>query len=184
MSGLDEANRLAGISQTEEADAGPLSRVLKAAAEAFAMAGGLVFVALIAMSIVSIVGRKLFAAPIQGDVELMQMGTAFGAAAFLPYCEIHDQHIKVDAFTGWLPPAARASLDTVAHLVLTTMAALLTWRTALQTLDLIAAGEISTLLSVPIWIPVALLVPSFALLALCGGFRAARAMAAIKRQDA
>lgn len=182
MSVLEEVNQLAGISETADADTGAVSRALKALADGFAMAGGMLFIALIIMSIISIVGRKLFAAPIQGDVELMQMGTAIGAAAFLPYCEIHDHHIKVDAFTNWLPPAARGTLDTLAHLVLTTIAALLTWRTALQTQDLMAAGEISTLLSVPMWIPVALLVPSFALLALSGGFRAARVMTAIKRK--
>lgn len=181
MSGISEVSGLAGLGEAPAAHAGVVKRVLERMADGVAMAGGLVFVALIGMSIVSIVGRKLFAAPIQGDVELMQMGAAVGAAAFLPYCQIHDHHIKVDAFTGWLPAGARGALDTVAHLVLTAMAVLLTWRTALQTLDTHAGGEVSTLLSVPMWIPVALLVPSFALLALTGGYRAARALAAIGR---
>lgn len=157
---------------------GPGGRTLLAISKQLAVAGGLVFVGLVVMSIVSIVGRKLFAAPIQGDVELMQMGTAVGAAAFLPYCQFQDHHIKVDAFTAWLPAAARAALDAAAHLVLTAMAALLAWRTALQALDTRVAGEVSTLLSVPQWIPVALLVPSFALLACCGAYRALRALAA------
>jgi TRAP-type C4-dicarboxylate transport system permease small subunit len=158
---------------------GVLGRVLGRAADALAIAGGLLFVALIGMSIVSIVGRKLFAMPIQGDIELMQMGAAVGAAAFLPYCQFQDHHIKVDAFTGWLPAGARAALDAVAHLVLTAMAGLLTWRTALQALDTRAAGEVSTLLSVPAWIPVALLVPSFVLLAFCGGYRLVQACVAV-----
>ncbi len=181
MSGISEAGGFAETAPAPAARAVAVKRVLEHAAGGLAMAGGLVFVALIAMSIVSIVGRKLFAAPIQGDVELLQMGAAVGAAAFLPYCQVHDHHIKVDAFTGWLPARARAALDAVAHLVLTAMAALLAWRTALQTLDTHAGGEVSTLLSVPMWIPVALLVPSFALLALTGGYRAGHAVAAIGR---
>lgn len=138
-----------------------------------AMAGGFVFCALIAMSIVSIVGRKLFSAPVQGDVELMQMGAAIGAAAFLPLCELHDHHIKVDALTTWMSNRARASLDTLAHVLLTLAAAAITWRTGMAVHDAMSSGEVSTLLSVPVWQPVALLVPSFALLTCCGIYRAA-----------
>ena len=159
---------------TEEASGGsasPLRRWLEFLSQILALAGGTVFLALVAMSIVSIVGRKLFSAPIQGDVELLQMGAAIGAAAFLPYCEIRDRHIKVEVLSGWMPAGIRVFLDVVAHLALAVMAALLTWRTGLQTLDIRASGEVSTLLSVPIWMPVALLVPSFALLALNAIYR-------------
>jgi len=151
-----------------------LGRLLDRAATLFTMLGGLTFCTLIAMSIVSIVGRKLFAAPVQGDVELMQMGAAVGAAAFLPLCELHDHHIKVDALTGWMSRRGRALLDTAAHLLLSVAAVLITWRTVLAVVDGYSSGEVSTLLAVPMWQPVALLVPSFALLALCGLYRTRR----------
>lgn len=161
----------------EGADASPappptgVARVLHRAASWLAMAGGFVFCALIVMSIFSIVGRKLFSSPVQGDVELMQMGAAVGAAAFLPLCELHDNHIKVDALTSWMGGPARAALDTVAHLMLTVAAAAITWRTGMAVQDAMSYGEVTTLLSVPVWQPVALLVPSFALLTLCGLYR-------------
>lgn len=148
-----------------------LARVLDRAATWLAMSGGFVFCLLIAMSIVSIVGRKLFSSPVQGDVELMQMGAAVGAAAFLPICELHDNHIKVDALTSWMSAAARAALDTLAHLMLTAAAAAITWRTVMAVQDALSYGEVSTLLSIPVWQPVALLVPSFALLTLCALYR-------------
>lgn len=164
----------------ERADSGSASPptgvagVLSRAATWLAMSGGFVFCALIAMSIVSIVGRKLFSSSVQGDVELMQMGAAVGAAAFLPLCELHDNHIKVDALTSWMGGPARAALDTVAHLMLTVAAAAITWRTGMAVRDAMSYGEVSTLLSVPVWQPVALLVPSFALLTLCGLYRVVR----------
>ena len=145
-----------------------VGRLLDRVATLFTMLGGLTFCALIAMSIISIVGRKLFSAPVQGDVELMQMGAAVGAAAFLPLCELHDHNIKVAALTGWMSARSRAALDTVAHLMLSVAAAFITWRTWLAVVDGYSSGEVSTLLSIPMWQPVALLVPSFALLALCG----------------
>jgi TRAP-type C4-dicarboxylate transport system permease small subunit len=152
-----------------------VGRLLDRVATGFTMLGGLIFCALIVMSIVSIVGRKLFSAPVQGDVELMQMGAAVGAAAFLPLCELHDHHIRVDALTGWMSRGNRAWLDTAAHLLLTVAALLLTWRTALAVVDGRSSGEVSTLLTIPMWQPVALLVPSFALLAVCAVYRTALA---------
>lgn len=153
-----------------------VGRLLDRVATGFTMFGGLTFCALIAMSIVSIVGRKLFSAPVQGDVELMQMGAAVGAAAFLPLCELYDHNVKVDALTGWMSERGRAMLDTVAHALLSVAAALITWRTVLAAIDGRSSGEVSTLLAVPMWQPVALLVPSFALLALCGLYRTGRSM--------
>lgn len=132
----------------------------------WALLGGGLFCLLVLMSIVSIVSRKLFAAPIQGDVELLQMGAAVGAAAFLPLCELGDHHIKVDALTTRLSARARGLLDAVAHSALAAMAILLTWRTALYTLEAHENGEVSTLLLVPLWIPVALMLPSLLLLVL------------------
>ena len=143
-----------------------VGRLLDRLATGFTMLGGLTFCVLIVMSIVSIVGRKLFAAPVQGDVELMQMGAAVGAAAFLPLCELHDHHIKVDALTTWMSARGRAALDALADTLLLVVAMLLVWRTALYTVEAHENMEVSTLLLVPLWIPVMLLVPSFVLLAL------------------
>ena len=137
-----------------------VGRLLDRLATGFTMLGGLTFCVLIVMSIVSIVGRKLFAAPVQGDVELMQMGAAVGAAAFLPLCELYDHNVKVDALTGWMSDRGRAVLDSAAHGLLTVAAVLISWRTALAAVD----GHS------------ALLVPSFVLLALCGLYRTGGAL--------
>ena len=137
----------------------------------WAIAGGLVFVALVIMSIVSIVGRKLFATPVEGDMELLMMGAAIGSAAFLPVCELDDHHIKVDALTTWMSERGRAALDTLAHALLAGASALITWRSALYVEECYENMEVSTLLLVPIWQPVLLLVPSFALLTLAALYR-------------
>jgi TRAP-type C4-dicarboxylate transport system permease small subunit len=49
--------------------------------------------------------------------------------------------------------------------------ALITWRTVLYTLETHENMEVSTLLLVPLWQPVMLLVPSFALLTLAALYR-------------
>lgn len=137
----------------------------------WALAGGFVFVALVVMSIVSIVGRKLFSAPIEGDMELLMMGAAVGSAAFLPVCEMHDHHIKVDALTTWMGERGRALLDAVAHALLMLAATVITWRTILYTIECHENMEVSALLLVPVWQPVVLMVPSFVLLAAAALYR-------------
>jgi TRAP-type C4-dicarboxylate transport system permease small subunit len=147
-------------------------RVLNAAAVALAVFSGVTIVALIAMALVSIVGLQLFSRPVQGSVEIMQMGIAICGAAFFPICEIGDHNIKVEAFTNWLPAGVRRALDSVGHVMLTIVFALLTWRTSVAAYQLTQTHEVSTLLSVPLWIPTALMVPSLALTVLCAAYRA------------
>jgi TRAP-type C4-dicarboxylate transport system permease small subunit len=135
------------------------------------LAGGLVFCAIVLMSIVSIVGRKLFATPIDGDMELLMMGAAIGSAAFLPLCEMHDHHIKVDALTTWMNVRARSTLDALAHCLLMLASAVICWRSVLYTMEAHENTEVSTLLLIPLWQPLTVLVPSFALLTLAALYR-------------
>jgi len=136
-------------------------------ANCFAMFGGFIMLVLINMSLVSIIGRKLFSKPVPGDIELMEIGVAVAVATFLPICELKGGHIKVDAFTLKMPFCYRYFLDCVSHFVCFLVALVLTYRTALQTIDNYQYGDMSTMLSIPLWIPLGLIVPSLALLALC-----------------
>ncbi len=139
---------------------------------AFAVAGGVGFLLLVLMSLVSIVGRKLAAAPVPGDIEIMQMGGAVAAAAMLPFCEMERQHLRVDFFTARLAPPTRDRLDALSHLLLAAVAAVIAWRTAAGALSLREAGESSMMLLWPVWTVVAALVPSFVLLSAAGLYNA------------
>ena len=133
-----------------------------------AIAGGLVFVAIVAMEIVSIVGRKLFSWTVPGDVELLQMGAAFASAAFFAYCHMVRGDVKVDFFTAHLAPRKVAWLDGLGSLLVGAFGALIAWRTAAGALSIKEVGETSAILGWPVWIAQALMVPSFALLAVAG----------------
>ena len=147
---------------------GPTGRGLLRVSKALAIAGGLVFVGLVAMEIVSIVGRKLFSAPVPGDVEVLQMCAAFASAAFFAYCHLARGDVKVDFFTHNLAPRRIALLDALGSLLVGLFGALIAWRTAAGALSLREAGETSAVLGWPVWLAQALMVPSFVLLALAG----------------
>ncbi len=147
---------------------GPYGRLLLLLAKWFAYPGGLVFIALVLMSVVSIVGRKLFGAPVPGDVELLQLSSAFASATFFAYCHLMHGDVKVDFFTANMTSGRRLILDSIGSLLVGLLGALLAWRTAAGAISLKEAGETSAILELPVWLAQALMVPSFVLLALAG----------------
>lgn len=143
-------------------------RMLFGVCKVMAVSGALVFIALVVMSIVSITGRKIWSAPVPGDVELLQMCSAFAASSFFAYCHMNRGDVKVDFFTDKLPLRGIHSLDGIGSLLVGLFGALLAWRTGAGALMLQAAGETSMILGLPLWFGQALMVPAFVLLALAG----------------
>lgn len=150
------------------AESDPFGRLLLAMAKWLAFTGGLIFIGLVIMSIVSIVGRKLFNAPVPGDVEVLQMFAAFASASFFAYCHLMHGDVKVDFFTANIAAAKRRFLDAAGSLLVGLVGTLLAWRSWVGAMSLREAGESSAILEVPVWIAQALMVPSFVLLALAG----------------
>jgi TRAP-type C4-dicarboxylate transport system permease small subunit len=147
---------------------GSAGRALLAACKVAAMIGSAVFTLLVLMSIVSITGRKLWSTPVPGDLELLQLCTAFAAATFFAYCHLNGGDVKVDFFTDRLPLRGVHALDAIGSLLLGLFGALIAWRTGAGAAMLRSAGETSMILGVPLWWGQALMVPGFVLLALAG----------------
>jgi TRAP-type mannitol/chloroaromatic compound transport system permease small subunit len=147
---------------------GPGGRVILAVSKYAAIAGGLVFVAMVVMEIVSIVGRKLFSWTVPGDVELLQMGAAFASASFFAYCHMVHGDVKVDFFTQRLAPRKIALLDALGSLLVGLFGVLIAWRAAAGAWSIKEVGETSAILGWPVWIAQALMVPGFVLLAVAG----------------
>lgn len=147
---------------------GPMGQILFRASKVSAIMGGLMFVAIVVMSIISIVGRKLFAAPVPGDVEMLQMTAAFASASFFAYCHLNGGDVKVDFFTAKASPATVHRLDAFGSLLVGLFGAVITWRAAVGAFAIKEAGETSMILGWPVWIAQVLMVPGFLLMALAG----------------
>lgn len=142
------------------------------AGKTMAISGGVLFIALIVMSLVSIIGRKLGFGSVNGDIELMMAGTAVAATAFLPYCTLLGEHIKVDFFTENMRDSLKRPIDGVAEVLFTIVSGILVWRTVLSAIATYESQEVTTLVSLPLWIPTALLVPGLFLMMICAAYRA------------
>jgi TRAP-type C4-dicarboxylate transport system permease small subunit len=128
-----------------------VGRALYRAATGVAVLGGLVLFALTLLTVISVVGRAAFSAPIPGDFELVELGMAVAIFAFLPYCQIVRGNVIVDLFTTRASPQTRALLDGIGNLLFTAIAALLTWRVALGGLEIRSYHETTMVLQVPVW---------------------------------
>ncbi len=147
---------------------GPAGRLLLRICQTVAALGGLVFAALVLMSIVSIVGRKLASAPIPGDIEILQMCAAAACATFFAYCHLVGGDVKVDFFTARLPVRQHRRLDAAGSALFGAIGAVLAWRTAAAALSSMESGETSVVLAWPLWMAQMAMVPGFVLMALAG----------------
>jgi TRAP-type C4-dicarboxylate transport system permease small subunit len=144
---------------------------LRQCCDASAAIGGLVLVAMAAMTVVSVVGRALFSHPILGDVELVQLGGAVVVSSFLPYTQFRRANIIVDFFTTRTRERTQRLLDGVGTLLYTGVLTLVTWRVGAGALDMHASGESSMLMGLPLWWPYALMLPGLALCVVIGAWQ-------------
>ena len=89
---------------TDRTGENPPSRI-DAVADAVALIGGVLLIALATMVVVSVTLRSdlVGKAGVPGDFELVQMATAVAAFCFLPLCQLKRGNIFVDTFTLKLP---------------------------------------------------------------------------------
>lgn len=151
---------------------GPVGRLLLWVSKALSVAGGLLFVGLVVMSIVSIVGRKLASAPVPGDVEVLQMVAAAASASFFAYCHMNGGDVKVDFFTAKASPRAVHGMDAVASLLVCLFGTVLTWRVWVGAMSTFEAQETSAILGWPVGVAQFAMVPGFFLTTLAGLYMA------------
>lgn len=138
-------------------------RALRALTLWFALLGTAVAFGVAVMVTWSVIGRAIWLEPIQGDVELTQMGIAVAISLGIPWCQLKGANIIVDFFTQRLSTPAIRRLDGIGSLLLAAMYALLAWRTSVGALSVREAYESTMILGLPMWWSYAALAPGLAL---------------------
>ena len=136
------------------------------------MAGAAFALLIGAMTTWSVIGRALFQAPLQGDVEIVQMGIALSLSLCLPWCQWRGSNILVDFFTQSASPQAVSRLDALGSLLLALMYAVLSWRSAAGAAVAYESFEATMILGLPMWWAYACLAPGLALAAFVALFQA------------
>jgi TRAP-type C4-dicarboxylate transport system permease small subunit len=144
----------------------------------WAILGGVVLLAVMLMTVLSVLMRALLGFPILGDYELVEIGTAIAAFAFLPYCHQTGGNVVVDVFTNRAPEPIKRALAALGSLLLAVVACALLWRMALGGYDFFRYHEVTTNLGIPRWWAFPPILISLALLALVSLVACARNLGA------
>jgi TRAP-type C4-dicarboxylate transport system permease small subunit len=158
----------------------PINPAIESFTRWLALAGGLMTLAAIAATLVSVVGRYGFGAPLPGDYELVELLCAVGVFLFFPYAHATSSNIVVGFFTEALPTRGKRALDLVHDVIFVSVAALLAWRLGIGLAQKFQNGESTMLIRIPFWWSYSLAV--FGLVVLCivcvarvvAGFKALR----------
>ena len=151
-----------------------LHRAVTAAAHLLAIVGGIVLLAAIVITCLSILGRtastllywdplvralpgltqwllQIGIGPIRGDFELVEAGMAFCIFAFLPYCQVTAGHAAVDIFTSPLGPRAQRVLSLLIELLFAVVLVVIALQLKGGMDARIRSGQTSFLLQFPVW---------------------------------
>lgn len=151
-----------------------MQRAVWSMARAMAALGGLVLLALIFLTCLSIFGRlansllngefaqniapdfadwalSLGIGPILGHVELVEAGIAFTVFAFLPLCQLSGSHAKVSIVSDHLPLASQRYLIAGIDSIFAAVLILVAWRLSEGLVEKREFSETSFMLQFPIW---------------------------------
>ena len=123
---------------------------LERLARAVAIAGGMLLTGVVLMTVISVLGRYLFNAPIPGDYELTELACGIAVFAFFPYCHARSGNIVVEFFTSRMRPRHKTALGAVHNIAFTLVAGLIAWRLFVGGMHKLGDGETTLFLGIPI----------------------------------
>lgn len=134
--------------------------------ELWALAGGLLIVAIVLMNAYSLIADITFHRPLPGDFEMVEVGVAVAVFAFLPYCQITGANVTADIFTQGASPRTLGWLALFSAVIAFAFTALLIWRMGQGLIDYLKFRETTAIMGFPIWIAFVPIVFSLILLAI------------------
>ena len=149
-------------------------RIIRFLAHSLALVGGAVLVGLALMTVASVLGRSLGGSshsawlqswlpglataiddigigPVTGDFEILEAGIAFCIFAFLPVCQLHDAHARVDVFSRNLPVVVNHGLLAFWEVALAATLVLISWQLFAGLQGKWENAETTFMLQFPVW---------------------------------
>lgn len=143
-----------------------LSRIVDPASRAFVAVSGTVVAVMMFLTFFDVLLRYIFNRPITGSLELTEFMMAMLVTFGLAYCALRKGHIRVDLVLMYVSRRTQRALDVLAYLVSMVFYILITWQVFLNGKSLLASKLTSSVLFIPVYPFVFLLVLGAALLVL------------------
>ena len=129
--------------------AGP-GALLHRACVVTALAGGAILLCAMLFVSVNVVSAAVFAAPVLGDSEIVELLGAVAISAFLPYCHLERANVIIELIERVVTPRTTAVLDFAASVLFSVVAAIVLWRLIAGGIDAHTADDATMFLRIPL----------------------------------
>ena len=127
-----------------------IARATDVVTTAAAWIAGIVLILLMLLTTADVAGRYLFNSPI-AVFDLTHFAVSIMTFLGLAYAGYRGAHVVIELLYDRLPRPARAVLDRVTNLVGCILFGLISWRTAVQSIDVRDMGEASQMMEIPLF---------------------------------
>lgn len=128
-----------------------LVRATDLVTSAAAWAAGVVLILLMLLTTADVAGRYFFNSPINGVFDLTHFAVSIMTYLALAYCGFRGAHVVIEMLYDKLPEVVRDVLDRVINLAGCLLFGVISWRTAVQSVDVRDMGEASQMMEVPFY---------------------------------
>jgi TRAP-type C4-dicarboxylate transport system permease small subunit len=131
-----------------------VGRLVAGLAKALAVVGGMALVAVVVITVISVIGRALIPlglSAVPGDYEIVQAGVLFAIFCSLPITQYYRGHADVSLLTDAFPARVAAFIEFVMDLLMLAATVFIVWRFAIGMLDKYQNREVTLILHMPLW---------------------------------
>ena len=120
--------------------------------EVVALAGGAILMGAMVFVSVNVVSAAIFAAPVLGDTEIVELMGTVAISAFLPYCHLKGANVTIEFIERVVSPRMTDVLDFGASILFSIVAIIVLWRLIAGGIDAHIAGDTTMFLQIPLFI--------------------------------
>jgi TRAP-type C4-dicarboxylate transport system permease small subunit len=117
----------------------------------WALAGGVILLALVLITAGSAISNLLFNVPFAGEYELAKHFVGIAIFTFLPYCQLSGANVTVDIFTEGMGRRAKSAMLAVSSLLAAAFSILLLRQMTYGFVDYVRYPEETATLHLPLW---------------------------------
>lgn len=132
----------------------PIGRLVAGLAKALAVIGGMALVAVVIITVISVIGRALIPfglSAVPGDYEIVQAGVLFAIFCSLPITQYLRGHADVSLLTDTFPARIGAIIELVMDLLMLAATLFIVWRFSVGMVDKYHNREVTLILHMPVW---------------------------------
>jgi len=126
-----------------------VEKIIRLIIEASGIAGVLILLAMMMITVADVIMRYFFHRPIIGSMEISVLLMVCVVFLGIGWCALNDGHISVDIITNKLSKRGRALLNSFDNIVTLVLALIITWRSFMEAVHVKNMEVSSPLLAIP-----------------------------------